>query len=121
MAGVQPITVADLRGLFRNYQAFQALFETEGIDEITSDQGVSWSLWDVKYLYDEGLKFLPPRQRQAILLCFVANKRECDAATLMGVSPTNPVSMYANDGLANLIVLIEEGFLPRFRSLQEAC
>lgn len=108
--------VAVLRELFRNLQAFRSLYESDGVDIITDPKGQTWSLWDLEYLIREGLPLLPVRQRQAILLCLVKNWREIDAAEAMGVSPTNPVSMYASSGIQKLLEMMDEGTLPRFKS-----
>lgn len=107
--------MSTLRALFRNLQGFRVAFEENGVQEVTDPDGFTWVLQDLEYLYEVGLPMLPPRQRQAIELCLVQNKRECDAAVAMGVSPTNPVAMYAGDGLRNLLKIIEAGDLPRFR------
>ena len=109
------LTVTVLRELFRNLQAFHAVFETDGIDTIIGPDGIEWCLWDLEYLYQEGLPVLPPRQRQAIELCLIRNIKESDAAVMMGVSPTNPVAMYASSGLAKLIGMIEAGHFSRFQ------
>lgn len=111
----EALTVGVLRELFRNLQAFHAVFETDGIDIIIGPDGTEWCLWDLEYLYREGLPMLPPRQRQAIELCLIHNVKESDAAVRMGVSPTNPVAMYATSGLQKLIGLIESGSFSRFQ------
>lgn len=109
-----------LRELFRGLQAFRAVYEEHGVEQITDNDGVEWVIHDLVYLYEEGLPLLPPRQRQAIELCLVRNEREKDAAVEMGVSPTNPVAMYATEGLKALLRMIEAGDLPRFRTSQGA-
>lgn len=110
------LTVDTLREILRNMQGFRALREDHGIDTIPCPDGEPVSIWDLEYLLDEGLPLLPTRQREAILLCLVQNYRERDAAVLMGVSVTNPVAMYASEGLKKLLAMIEDGRLPRFRS-----
>lgn len=105
--------VGVLRELFRNYQAFVSLYESTGVDTITGPDGTEYSLWDLKYL-SENLGFLPPRQRESIVLCLIQNIREQDAALMMGLSPTNPVAMYATDGLKNILKSIWAGDMPRF-------
>lgn len=111
------ITVTVLRELFRNLQAFHAVFESDGIDTIIGPDGTEWCLWDLEYLHKQ-LPVLPPRQRQAIELCLVQNIKESEAAVMMGVSPTNPVAMYATSGLTKLIAMIEAGAFPRFRYVE---
>lgn len=76
--------------------------------------GIEINLWDIQYLYEQTSR-LPRRQRQAIQLCLVENRKEVDAAIIMGVSPTNPVAMYATSGIAKLLIMIDEGKLERFQ------
>lgn len=108
------IEVRLLRELFRNLQLFRAIHEDDGLDTITID-GDSWCIYDLEYLYGE-LHRLPNRQAQAIELCLVRNLREEDAARIMGVSPTNPVAMYASEGLKKIVTMIESGLLSKFRA-----
>lgn len=108
------LDVATLRALFRNLQAFRACYEDEGIDAIIDPDGIEWSIHDLEYLYEQ-LPLLPARQHQAIELCFVQNMKESEAATTMGVSYTNPVSIYANNGLTKLIMMIHAGRFDRFK------
>lgn len=109
------VTVGVLREMFRNVQMFRSLRESEGIDTITDFDGDEWCLDDIEYLIDEALPRLAPRQRQAIELCLIDNVKEKEAALAMGVSSTNPVAMYATDGLKRIVDWIDEGLLPRFQ------
>ena len=111
--------VATLRALFRNLQAFRALYETEGVDTLIDPDGVEWTLWDLMALY-RVLPKLPARQHQAIELCFVQNMKEAEAAVAMGVSHTNPVSIYANNGLTKLIAMVKSGQVDGFKLEREA-
>lgn len=111
-----PIEIATLRALFRNLQAFRSTYELYGVDTVRQADGTEWSLWDLEYLLNEGVSRLTKRQQEAIWLCYIYNLKERDAAVTMGVSDTNPVGMYANKGLAKLVLLIESGELPRFRT-----
>ncbi len=114
------ISVNTLREVFRNLVAWESLYESEGVDVITC-AGESWCLWDVKLLYEASQTVLPARQREAIQLFLIENMREKDAAVEMGVSPTNPIAMYATTGLRRLIELAESGKITGFRmDLQEA-
>lgn len=103
-----------LRELFRNLQAFRAVYESEGVDTLIGPDGIEWCLWDLEYLYRQ-LPSLPPRQHQAIELCLVLNVKESEAAVMMGVSPTNPVAMYATAGLEKLVGFIVAGRFPNFQ------
>jgi DNA-directed RNA polymerase specialized sigma24 family protein len=107
------LTVSVLRELFRHYQAFLALYETDGIDTIVGPDGDAFSLWDVQYLACQ-LHRLPSRQSEAIRLCLIENVKESDAAVRMGVSETNPVAKYATSGLEKIVQMVQAGALPRF-------
>jgi hypothetical protein len=106
--------VSELRELFRNLLAFRSVYEETGLEDIQTPDGRMWSLWDLEYLRSQ-LHRLTLRQRQAITLCLIHNIRERDAAVTMGVSETNPVSMYATLGLQRLLDMVDSGELTRFR------
>ncbi len=112
------MTPTVLRELLRNLQAFHAFYESEGIDTITGPDGKDYCLWDIEHLYAQ-VKHLSPRQRQAIELCLVSNVKEKDATKIMGVSETNPVMMYATNGLQRLCKMIEDGEIPRYSEADE--
>jgi hypothetical protein len=112
------LDVATLREFFRNLQAFQTYFENEHQDTITDHLGREWCLWDIQYLYEQR-HVLSPRQSQAIELCLFRNMTEREAALTMGVSPTNPVAMYATDGLRKLVEMIENGELSRYFEVRD--
>lgn len=97
------LTVGTLRELFRNLLWWRSLYEADGVDTLPTPDGGTISLWDVNFLYSR-IVLLPPRQRQAIQLCLIENIREREAAIQMGVSPTNPVAMYATSGLEKLVL-----------------
>lgn len=109
----QQLTVGILRELIRNLQLWESYFESDGIYEINGPDGTTYNLSDIQYLY-ECRSYLSPRQRQAIEMCLYNDIREKDATLLMGVSQTNPVAMYATNGLARLLELAREGKLPRY-------
>lgn len=111
--------VHELRSLFRYLQEFRSLYELEGIEEVTTPQGRTWSIWDLEYLYAAAEHLLTTSQYRAIMLFLVEDHKEADAAELMGVSRTNPVGMYASLGLSKLIEFIEHGGLDRFRSRRD--
>lgn len=106
--------VSELRELLRHLAAFRAVYEETGQETITTPEGNEWSLWDLEYLKAQFGR-LTLRQQQAITLCLLHNLRERDAAVAMGVSETNPVSMYASLGLQRLLDMIDAGELARFR------
>lgn len=109
--------VGVLRELFRNLQAFRAFYEAEGQDTITGPDGIDYNLFDIEYLYSQ-VALLSPRQRQAIELCLVSNVKEKEATAIMGVSETNPVMMYATNGLKKICDLIASGQIERYKEYQ---
>jgi hypothetical protein len=108
------LTVGILRELLRHLQAWESLYETDNIDTITGPDGVIYSLTDIQYLYS-CRTMLSPRQRQSIELCLYENIKEKDATKVMGVSSTNPVAMYATNGMVRLVQMIDAGELPRYQ------
>jgi hypothetical protein len=107
--------VGILRELFRNLLAFEALFETEGIDTIRSPEGLEVSLWDLRYLHSHLYDLLPTRMAQAIELVLVQNRLEREACDMMGVSRKTPIGKYATQGLKKLAVQMETREAWRFR------
>jgi DNA-directed RNA polymerase specialized sigma24 family protein len=110
-------------------QAWQSLYETEGVDILTAPGGQTYCLHDIQYLYDLsqgqttdrfGNRIFPlsPRQAQAIRLFLFENIRETDVAQMMGVSITNPVASYATQGMVRLKDMIESGQVSRFQPHQ---
>lgn len=106
--------VAVLRELLRNLQAFQALREEHNITEITGPDGTIYSIFDIEYLYDSRTR-LSPRQKQAIELFLYENIRERDVARMMGVAETNPIAIYATQGLIRLCEMARSGELSKYR------
>lgn len=109
------LTVPLLRELFRNIQTFRVLYETEGIDEITSADGVVISLWDVEYLLKQ-VDDLPPKMEQAIKLGLVAGLKEREVGELFGYGPGERKSVMINAtlGLEEIVDWVNDGRLPRF-------
>jgi Sigma-70, region 4 len=105
-----------LRELLRNLQLFEALFECEGIDTINGPDGVQYCLFDIQRLYGYRVH-LSQRQRQAVELFLYQDLREREVAESMGVSPANPVAIYATQGLRRLAQIYDNGFeVPRGES-----
>jgi DNA-directed RNA polymerase specialized sigma24 family protein len=111
--------VGTLRELLRNLQAFQSLREDYGTTEITGPDGTEYSIYDIEYLYSCRSR-LSPRQRQAIELFLYHNIREREVAEMMGVAPTNPIAIYATQGLTKLCEMINRGQLPHYRDGHES-
>jgi DNA-directed RNA polymerase specialized sigma24 family protein len=104
--------VSVLRELFRNYQSWYVLATEHGVDTLHGPDGTQYNFWDIQYLYEQTHR-LPTQQRRAIELCLIQGMRETDAAVAMGVSPTNPVAMYATAGLKKLCTWVDDGTFDR--------
>ncbi|QDN94899.1 hypothetical protein FNV58_00800 (plasmid) [Streptomyces sp. RLB1-9] len=121
------IDVRVLRELFRHLQAWNTLYETEGMDTITGPDGTEYCIHDIVHLYknaverrgENGKHLLSPRQREAIQLFLIENRPEREVARLMGVSEDNPVASYATQGLVRLNELIKAGVIPGNGSADE--
>lgn len=113
------IDVRVLRELFRHLQAWNTLYETEGMDTIKGPDGTEYCIHDIVRLYNtavtgrgaNGKYLLSPRQREAIQLFLIENRPEREVARLMGVSEDNPVASYATQGLVRLNDLIATGVI----------
>jgi hypothetical protein len=107
-------SVSVLRELFRNLQAFRSHVEAGGSEDLIW-KGYEFNYWDLERIYIYSQATLPRRQHQAIFLCLYQNVLEKRAAEIMGVSPTNPVAMYATKGLEKLISDLRAGRIPSVR------
>lgn len=109
------LTVGILREMFRHLEAFRLAYQDHNLDTITWD-GVSYSLWDMEALYRASQTLLSTQQARAIKLFLVDGMFEADAAEMMQVSRSNPVGMYATDGIKRLILLVESRLVPGYRN-----
>jgi len=90
--------------LFRHLQAFQSLFEAEGIDCLTGPDGDLYCLADILRLRELS-RHLDPAQVMAIE-CLYMDMADADAARLMNAE-AHQVSEYAYDGLRQLCAIFE--------------
>ena len=79
-------------------------------DILVGTDGRDYALWDVEVFYAQRV-VVPDRMRQAIQLCLYENLKERDAAVRMGISASNPVSVYATIGLTNMLAKATVGEL----------
>jgi hypothetical protein len=106
------VDVGTLRQLLKGLQNWRAANEDYGVCVIPDPSLREWHILDVEMIYRASQTLLAKRQAQAIKYHLVHNMREEDVARLMGIAPTNPVGMYATDGLKHLVSMIEDGLLP---------
>ena len=107
------VDVDTLRTLFKGLQLWRAGVEDHGLSSLViPGTGVEWHILDVEMLYRASQTLLAPRQSQAIRLFLFENMRESDVARLLPIAPTNPIGLYATDGLRHLVEMVEERLLP---------
>jgi DNA-directed RNA polymerase specialized sigma24 family protein len=88
-----------LERLIRHYPQFRALYESEGVEEIALDDGLVVNVHDVL----RGVRGLPPRQMQALVLTCVKGLKEAEAAAIMGLTGrASPVGLYKKIALEKL-------------------
>src|SRR5256885_13090507 len=73
----------------------------------------SYSIFDLRQLYDIRDRVLAPQRARAIELFLYRDMREQDAAVTMGLSAETPVAIYATQGLRQLAAAWSEGLLWR--------
>ena len=89
-----------LEAILRHYAEFRELYETQGIEELTLEDGLVVNIHDVLRGIDE----LPKRQKTALILTCLYNLKEVEAAPLMGFTKwTSPVSSYKKLALEKLV------------------
>lgn len=90
--------------LLKNYQLWECIVRDEGLLYITID-GEEWHFFDLL----DGIKTLPPRQKEALIKVYLEDKREVDAAREMGfVKWSTPVQQYASLALERLLKFHDE-------------
>lgn len=105
-SAIMALDVPTLRTILKGLECWRAAREDHGIDSI-SWEGHEYHIMDIEAIYLASQVYLAPRQAQAIQHFLVGNLREVDVATMMGISPTNPIGMYASDGLTKLVEMIQ--------------
>ena len=99
--------IAVLEGLLRNWQSWRAILEDSGIETLVVG-GEEWNFYDML----NGIKDLPPRQKQALWLILIEDKRPVDVARVMFVGSKRIVGemavQYKDDALAKLLVRHEQ-------------
>lgn len=97
------ITPEKLEIILRHFREFRAIFEDTGNPEFhlpDPDGGV----WILNVLdIDQGIRDLPPRQRAALALCCIYNRKEVEVARIMGLKKRKSVGQYKQLALQKLI------------------
>lgn len=104
------ISVDGLRVVFRGLTAWRNLFDQYGdqLYTVTDDRGIEWELHEVERLYRMSQEVLTKRQAEAIKYFLVDNMREEDVAIAMGIKSSNPIGLYATEGLRRLVEIAND-------------
>jgi len=97
-----------LERLLNNYWEWQEVYRTTGNPELQLNNGITVNIYDIL----DGIEKLPPRQKQAVVLSCLENRKEVEVAKIMGFTKwSSQVGMYkrkALTGLANKINKLNE-------------
>jgi hypothetical protein len=99
--------IALLEALLKNWQSWRAILEDSGIETLVIG-GEEWNFYDML----DGIKELPPRQKQALWLILIEDKRPVDVARVMFAGSKRIVGemavQYKDDALAKLMARHEQ-------------
>lgn len=99
--------IALLEALLKNWQQWRANLEDNGVETLTIG-GEDWNFYDML----DGIKELPPRQKQALWLILIEDKRPVDVARIMFAGSKRIVGemavQYKDDALAKLLARHEQ-------------
>jgi len=99
--------IALLEALLKNWQQWRANLEDNGVETLTIG-GEEWNFYDML----DGIKELPPRQKQALWLILIEDKRPVDVARVMFAGSKRIVGemavQYKDDALAKLLARHEQ-------------
>jgi len=88
-----------LERLLNNYYEWKEAYRVSGNPDLQLLNGVTVNIHDVL----KGIADLPPRQKQAVILSCLENRKEVEVAKIMGFTKwSSPVGMYKRRALKNL-------------------
>ena len=88
-----------LERLLNNYYEWKEAYRVSGNPDLQLLNGVTVNIHDVL----KGISDLPPRQKQAVILSCLENRKEVEVAKIMGFTKwSSPVGMYKRRALKNL-------------------
>jgi len=94
--------VALLEALLKNWQSWRAILEDSGVETLVIG-GEEWNFYDML----DGIKELPPRQKQALWKILIEDKRPVDVAREMFAGSKRVVGemavQYKDDALTKLV------------------
>ena len=93
------ITWQILERLLNNYWEWYEIYLTTGNSDLKLNNGVTVNIYDIL----KGIDRLPPRQKQAVVLSCLENRKEVEAAKIMGFTKwSSQVGMYKRKALKTL-------------------
>ena len=88
-----------LERLLNNYMEWQQVYLKTGNPDLHLLNGVTVNIYDLM----KGIESLPPRQKQAVVLSCLENRKEVEVARIMGFQKwSSQVGMYKRKALKNL-------------------
>lgn len=88
-----------LERLLNNYWEWNELYKTTGNPDLRLDNGITVNIYDIL----TGIDKLPPRQKQAVVLSCLENRKEVEVAKIMGFKKwSSQVGMYKRKALKTL-------------------
>lgn len=88
-----------LERILNNYWEWKAVYATTGNPDLQLLNGVTVNIHDIL----NGIDQLPPRQRQAVVLSCLENRKEVEVAKIMGFTRwSSQVGMYKRKALKTL-------------------
>lgn len=99
--------IALLEALLKNWQSWRAILEDSGVETLVIG-GEEWNFYDML----DGIRELPPRQKQALWMILIEDQRPVDVARVMFAGSKRIVGemavQYKDDALAKLIARHEQ-------------
>jgi DNA-directed RNA polymerase specialized sigma24 family protein len=88
-----------LERLLNNYWEWKEIYRTTGESELKLMNGVTVNIHDIL----DGIESLPPRQKQAVVLSCLENRKEVEVARIMGFTKwSSQVGMYKRKALSQV-------------------
>jgi len=88
-----------LERLLNNYWEWYEIYRSSGNPDLKLYNGVTVNIYDVM----KGIEKLPPRQKQAVVLSCLENRKEVEVAKIMGFKKwSSQVGMYKRKALKTL-------------------
>jgi len=93
------ITWQVLERLLNHYWEWYEVYLTSGNPDLKLNNGVTVNIYDIL----KGIDRLPPRQKQAVVLSCLENRKEVEVARIMGFTKwSSQVGMYKRKALKTL-------------------